>query len=102
MKQEKTLYSAKLITTEPFFCIAGVWRRQSRNIPDCFAALTVEAYPDLASYKDRHVAIVDPDDWFDWLMGARAPLDILRPFPEGSFSIDQPLQRSIAGLLDDL
>lgn len=57
------------------------------------------AYDDLASYKDRHVAIIHPDDWFDWLMAARPPLDILRRFPKGSFSIKPPIQQCFEGLL---
>src|SRR3546814_6497204 len=58
-------YRASLITTEKFFCIAGVFHPGHRDWPPCFAALTVAAYPDLEPYKDRHVAIVHPDDWWD-------------------------------------
>ncbi len=95
----KTLYAASFVTDIPFFCIAGVWQRGTREYPDAFAALTVPAYPDLAEHKDRHVAVVDPDDWFDWLQQVRPPLDILRPFPEGSFTIMPPIQPSLTGLL---
>lgn len=95
----KTLYAASLITDVPFFCIAGVWQRGTRDYPDAFAALTVPAYTDLAPYKGRHVAVVDPDDWFDWLVQERPPLDILRPFPEGCFKIMPPIQPGIEGLL---
>ncbi len=95
----KTLYAASLVTDIPFFCIAGVWQRGTRDWPDSFAALTVPAYADLEPYKDRHVAVVDPDDWYDWLEQARPPLDILKRFPEGSFTIMPPIQQSFAGLL---
>jgi putative SOS response-associated peptidase YedK len=99
----RTSYSAELITDEPFFCIAGVWRPGStqggKSWPDSFAALTVSAYPDLAPLKDRHVAVVRPDDWFDWMMAARPPLDILQPFPENSFRVTPPIQRSFADML---
>ena len=95
----KTLYAASLVTDIPFFCIAGVWQRGTRDYPDAFAALTVPAYPDLAPHKDRHVAVVDPDDWFDWMQQERPPLDILRPVPEGSFTITPPIQPSFEGLL---
>ena len=102
LRRGKTLYAASLITDIPFFCIAGVWRRGGRDWPDSFAALTIPAYPDLAPYKDRHVAVVDPDDWFDWLRRARDPLDILRrPFPPGSFSIMPPIQQDFEALLED-
>src|SRR3546814_8826523 len=46
-------YRASLITTEKFFCIAGVFHPGHRDWPPCFAALTVAAYPDLEPYKDR-------------------------------------------------
>lgn len=99
VKRGKTVYSASLITDEPVFCIAGVWRPGGREWPDSFAALTVPAYPDLELHKDRHVAIVDPNDWFDWLEGTRPPLDILRPFPKGSFRIMPPIQTGFDELL---
>jgi len=99
VKRGKTIYAASLITDEPFFCIAAVWRPAHRLWPESFAALTVPAYDDLAAHKDRHVAVVRPEDWFDWLMGTRPPLDILRPFPENSFSIMPPIQRNFDALL---
>lgn len=98
-KRGKTIYAASLISDEPFFCIAAVWRPGGRDWPDSFAALTVPAYDDLEPYKDRHVAVIDPDDWFDWLMGTRLPLDILRRFPKGSFSIMPPIQQNFDALL---
>lgn len=98
-REGKTIYAASLVTDVPFFCIAGVWQRGTRDYPDAFAALTVPAYADLEPYKDRHVAVVDPDDWYDWLEQTRPPLDILKRFPEGSFTIMPPIQRSLEGLL---
>jgi len=83
-------YRASLNTTAPFFCIAGIWRAGSGAWPDAYAALTTEAYPDLAPYKDRHVAIVRQKDWRDWLQQSRAVAEILRPFPEGSFNVEGP------------
>ena len=100
VKRGKTIYAASLIADDPFFCIAAVWRPGGRDWPDSFAALTVPAYPDLAPHKDRHVGVVHPDDWFDWLMRTRDPLDILRPFPNNSFHIVPPIQQSFDALLD--
>lgn len=57
------------------------------------------AYADLEPYQDRHVGVVDPDDWYDWLEQTRPPLDILKRFPEGSFNIMPPMQQSFEGLL---
>ena len=78
---------------------AAVWRPAHRLWPESFAALTVPAYDDLAPHKDRHVAVVRPEDWFDWLMGTRPPLDILQPFPKNSFSIMPPIQQNFDELL---
>lgn len=98
VKQGKTIYSASLIG-EPLMGIAAVWRPESREWPGSFAALTVAAYDDLAPYKERHVAVVHPDDLFDWLERARPPLDMLRRFPKNSFRIAPPIQQSFGALL---
>ena len=45
------------------FCIACVWQPAGRDWPAAYAALTTEAYPDIAPYKDRHMAVVREDDW---------------------------------------
>lgn len=98
VKRGRTVYSASLIG-EPFMCIAATWRPGGRDWPDSFAALMVPAYDDLAPHKDRHVGIVHPNDIYDWLMGARPPLDILRPFPKDSFKITPPIQQNFDELL---
>lgn len=88
----KTLYAASLNTDAPFFCIAGVWERGTRDYADVFVELTMSTYPDLAMHKDRHVAVVHRDDWFDRLLQERQVPDILRPFPEDSFTTMPPIQ----------
>lgn len=80
-------YRASLITGAPFFCLAGVYRPGTRDWPESYAALTTEAYPDIAPYKDRHVAVVREEDWFDWLRLSRPVEELLRPFPPGSFKV---------------
>lgn len=77
----------------PFFCIAGVWQAARRGWPASYAALTTEAYPDLAPFKDRHVAVVREEHWIDWLRQARPVADMLQPFPPGSFSVEGPRKR---------
>jgi putative SOS response-associated peptidase YedK len=89
-------YTAKLITDEPFFCFAGVWRPAEDGWPEAFAALTVEANPDIAPYKDRHMAVVRPDDWQDWLTQQRPVAELLRPFPKRSFEITDPAKGGAA------
>lgn len=80
-------HRVSLITDRPFFCIAGLWRPATDDWPAAYAALTVEASPDIAPYKDRHMAVVRPEDWEAWLRGTHPPEKILRPFPPGSFRI---------------
>ncbi|WP_324750074.1 SOS response-associated peptidase [Sphingomonas sp. LY54] len=80
-------YRASLITDAPFFCLAGTWRPATSDWPAAYAALTTEAYPDIAPYKDRHVAVVREEDWLNWLQLSKPVSEILRPFPPGSFSV---------------
>lgn len=90
---DRTRYSASLITDQPFFCLAGVWRPATRDWSQSFAVLTVPAYPDLALYKNRHVAVVRSEDWLPWLTGSKPKDEILRPFPAGSFRVQAPSRR---------
>ena len=90
-------YRASLRTSEAFFCLAGMWRPKSEYWPASFAVLTVEAYPDLAPYKDRHVAVVRPEHWYHWLMETKPKDEILTPFPEGSFIVRGPRAKAAMG-----
>lgn len=83
-------YRATLISGAPFICLAGTWAPRQHDWPDAFAALTVPAYPDLAPYKDRHIAVVRQEDWYDWLQGTRPFEGMLTPFPAGSFAVKGP------------
>lgn len=94
----KTKYRAKLITPKSFFCLAGLWHPATRHWPASFAVLTVEAYPDIEPYKERHVAVVRPEDWFPWLMQSKGKDEIIRPFPEGSFEIIGPRKKATSDL----
>lgn len=80
-------YRARLLTEAPFFCLAGIWRPAKGSWLASYAALTTDAYPDLAPYKDRHVAVVREEDWIAWLTQARPVADMLRPCPGGSFEV---------------
>jgi putative SOS response-associated peptidase YedK len=94
----KRRHRVSLVTDRPFFCIAGLWRPAAQDWPAAYAALTVEASPDVAPFKDRHMAVVRPEDWEDWLRGARPAEEILRPFPPGSFRIAGPRTRGQGSL----
>lgn len=93
-------YRASLITDAPSMFLAGVWQPAHSGWPDAFAALTVEAYPDLAPYKDRHIAVMREAHLYDWLQGSRPVDEVLRPFPEGSFRVSGPAARSNRGTAD--
>lgn len=94
-------YRASPITKAPFFCLAGVYRPATGDWPESYAALTTTAYPDLAAYKDRHVAVVREEDWFDWLRLSRPVAELLRPFPPGSFKVTGKGKRQASGDLFD-
>jgi len=88
----------ELITSAPFFCFAGTWRPEQPDWPAAFAGITIEAYPDIAPFQDRHMAVVREDDWMDWLQGERSAESMLRPFPIGSFRVSGPPARMTADL----
>ncbi|MFD1610842.1 SOS response-associated peptidase family protein [Sphingomonas tabacisoli] len=97
LKQDGEIkYAASLITDEPFFCLAGTWRPARSGWPASFAVFTVPAYPDLEPYKDRHVAVVRPDDWYHWLMGTKPKDEVLAPYPLGSFRVFSTSRRRTA------
>lgn len=96
----KKRYRVKLITSESFFCFAGTWQPETPDWPAAFAALTVESSPDIAPLKDRHMAVVRPEDWEAWLLQTRPAEEILRPFPRGSFNVAAPGQRQSGELFD--
>jgi len=83
----------ELITQAPFFCFAGTWSVATRDWPAAFAGLTVDAYPDIAPFQDRHMAVVREESWLGWLSGVCSVEAILRSFPLGSFMISEPLER---------
>lgn len=88
----------ELITAAPFFCFAGTWQPATPDWPAAFAALTVDACPDIAPFQDRHMAVVREEDWQDWLQGERAVASILRPFAPGSFRVSGPPARATGDL----
>lgn len=94
-------YRASLVTEAPFFCLAGLWQPATSRWPAAYAALTTEAYPDIAPYKDRHVAVVREADWMDWLQLSRPAGELLRPFPPGSFRIEGARQAPVTRDLFD-
>lgn len=72
---------------EPLFFFAGLWRKGTAGAPDSFAALTVEATPDLLSLTDRQMAVIRPADAATWLEDEHRAAELLKPLPAGSFEV---------------
>lgn len=70
---------------EPWFCIAGIWRKT--DVGEAFTMLTMEPGPDIAAYHDRQIAILDRSSWADWLDPTVPAKSLLRSLPEGSLSV---------------
>ena len=90
----RTRRRVEMITASPFFCFAGTWAPEIGTWPAAFAGITVDAYPDIEPYQDRHMAVVRKADWRGWLSGEAKEADILRPFPVDSFSVSGPPKRA--------
>jgi putative SOS response-associated peptidase YedK len=79
VKKQKWLFTK---VDEPWFCIAGIWRKSDAG--DAFAMLTTEPGPDIAPIHDRQVVVLGRDDWARWLDTAVPASRILKPSPAGS------------------
>jgi putative SOS response-associated peptidase YedK len=72
-----------------WFYFAGIWRPKSRDWPEAYAILTIEANADIAPYHDRQMAVLKRDQRLDWLDGTCADNEKLQPLPAGSFLVKQ-------------
>jgi len=75
-----------------WFYFAGIWRPASRDWPEAYAILTIEANDDVAPYHDRQMAVLRREQRMDWLDMTCAEDALLRPLPAGSFTVS-PLHR---------
>lgn len=71
---------------EDVLCIAGLWRTDAR-VGEACTMLTVEPGPDVAPYHNRQIVVLDRSAWHDWLSGAVPAGALLRPSPEGTFTV---------------
>lgn len=80
-RKTKWLFTA---TSTPFFCIAGVWRRDA-TVGEAFTMLTVAPGPDVAPYHNRQIVVMPRQYWAAWLEGVvPAPALVTQP-PAGTF-----------------
>jgi putative SOS response-associated peptidase YedK len=82
--------------SEDWFAIAGLWKTDEA-LPgsmggdsggEAFTLLTCEPGPDIAPYHRRQVALLDRRDWAGWLDGSVPALDLIRPTPAGTLTVE--------------
>lgn len=84
-RKDKWLFTKK---GERLFCIAGIWRPHP-HVGEAFTMLTLEPGPDVAPYHDRQIAVLDREQWADWLDPSIPARDVLRTLPAGSLEVVQ-------------
>jgi putative SOS response-associated peptidase YedK len=72
----------------PFMAIAGIWREGKGSDPPAFTMLTTEPGPDIATYHDRQVIVLRPEQWAAWIDLTKAEPELLRPLPAGSLGVE--------------
>jgi putative SOS response-associated peptidase YedK len=86
-KYPKTQYRFTL-NGAPFLAIAGLWREAEGNLPASFTMLTTSPGQDIASYHDRQVVVLKPEDWAAWLYLTKPEAELLKPLREGSLEVE--------------
>jgi len=71
------------------FAIAGLWRAGAANGEDAWTMLTCAPGPDIAPYHDRHVVILQPPQWGEWLFGRDNEATLLKPLPGGTLQVER-------------
>lgn len=84
-RKHKWLFTLK---GEPWFCIAGLWRKDAQ-VGEAFTMLTTEPGPDMAPYHGRQIVVLPPSDWGRWLNPSVPAREVLRPLPAGSLKVAQ-------------
>ena len=84
-RKHKWLFTKK---GEPFFCIAGLWRRDPA-VGEAFTLLTTEPGPDVAPYHSRQICVLERSDWARWLDDAVPAGEVLRPLEAGRLEVAQ-------------
>ena len=78
---------------QPFFMIAGLWKRDEAAIPDtrgeAFTLLTCEPGPDIAPYHSRQVVLMPRDRWAAWLEGSVPAAELIGPAPAGTLVVER-------------
>jgi putative SOS response-associated peptidase YedK len=72
-----------------WFYLAGIWRPATRDWPESYAILTVEANPDVARYQERQGAVLLRRQRMDWLDGTVCETALLHPPRARTFKISE-------------
>lgn len=59
------------------FYLAGIWEEALAGWPLAFRVITVAANPDVASYQDRHGAMIERRQVMGWLLGTISEDELL-------------------------
>jgi putative SOS response-associated peptidase YedK len=70
-----------------WFYFAGIWRPATREWPEGYAILTIEANADIAPFHDRQMAVIRREQRMAWLNRTYREEDLLHPLPAGSFKV---------------
>jgi putative SOS response-associated peptidase YedK len=76
------------LSSEPWFCIAGLWRTEPK-VGQAFTMLTTGPGPDVAPYHDRQIAVLGREDWSRWLDPSVPARELLQPLPAGALRVEQ-------------
>jgi putative SOS response-associated peptidase YedK len=72
-----------------WFYFAGIWRPATRDWPEAYAILTIQANEDIAPYHDRQMAVLQRGERTAWLDMTCPETDVLRPLPATSYRISR-------------
>jgi putative SOS response-associated peptidase YedK len=75
-------------TTDPFLCIAGLWRPATGNQPADFTMLTTDPGPDIEPFHSRQIVVLPREDWAAWLYLTKPSAELLKRSPAGSFTVE--------------
>ena len=65
------------------------WRPATRDWPEAYAILTIQANDDIALYHDRQMVVLRRDERSAWLDMTHPEQEVLRPLPGRSFAISR-------------
>lgn len=69
-----------------WFYFAGVWRPATRDWPEVYAILMIQANDDMAPFHDRQMTVLRRDQRMAWLDRTCLEEELLRPLPSGTFA----------------